>query len=107
MLTLYQKGNLELQPIGLLVLATLYHVSCNLQNEELQRSNWQLKDENHKLVVRMMEEGATSPISRHPGDGESGENSVRSAYNSEVGFRRQTNLRQTYHFGKDTALCLT
>ena len=47
-----------------------------------------------------MKEGSTSPISRRAGGGDSGEGPVRSTFASEIGFHRQTNIRQTYHFSK-------
>ena len=76
------------------------HTHTHTQNEQLQRTNWQLVDENHRLNVRLMEDDKSSFLSRRPGDGGSEEASARSSYASELGFQRNTQLRQTYHFGE-------
>ena len=70
------------------------------QNELLQRTNWQLVDENHRLNVRLMEDDNSSFLSRRQGDGGSEEISAHSSYASELGFQRNTQLRQTYHSGE-------
>ena len=70
------------------------------QNEQLQRTNWQLVDENHRLNVRLMEDDKSSFLSRHLGDRESEEISAHSSYASKRGFQRNTQLRQTYHSGE-------
>ena len=70
------------------------------QNEQLQRTNWQLVDDNHRLKVRLMEDDKSSFLPRRPGDGGSEEASTCSSYASELGFQRNTQLRQTYHFGE-------
>ena len=73
--------------------------SPSSQTVELERNVWKLKEDNQRLTVRLMEiDGKSAQFSRRSGDGGSEENCVRSGGNSDVDFRRQTNLRQTYHF---------
>ena len=73
------------------------HTHTHTQNEQLQRTNWQLMDENN---VRLMDDDKSSFLPHRPGDGGSEEASARSSYASELGFQRNTQLRQTYHSGE-------
>ena len=58
---------------------------------------WRLKDENQKLLVKLMKEDEKSPLfARRPGDGGSEENCSRPTLTSETNFKR-TMIRSTYH----------